>query len=396
VAVIERQELEQSPLADLHTLASELGIEGYRRLRRDDLVSAILGSDGGGGTGGGDSSSAEPSAGRGRRASGDGEDAPRTPRRRGGARSGRGRGRGRAAADTDAGDSPAAIPDEDDEAASVPDEELEVRTGVLDILSGGSAFMRAEPFAQSEGDVYVSPAQIRRCELRPGDELSGPVRAPRRSERHPSLTRVDTVNGAEAEPPAERPKFDSLTPVFPTEPLAAPRVLAEAPFGKGSRVAIGGPPGARGTALLREVASTLRERHPDLDLVIVLGGVRPEEVTEWRRAELGPVAGGSFETSGDEHAQAAEMAVERAKRAVERGQDAVVILDSLDGLPAAATRRIFGAGRNTEEAGSLTIVATTGLADEPQRFATTRILLEPDGGVASAGTGTLRAELLVS
>jgi len=385
--------LEQSPLADLHTLASEMGIEGYRRLRRDDLVTAILGGD----DGGGGDASAEPSTARGRRPAGDGEDKPRSPRRRGGSRSGRGRGRGReAATDADSGDAPAAIPDEDDEAASVPDEDLEVRTGVLDILSGGTAFLRAEPFKQSEGDVYVSPAQIRRCELRPGDELSGPVRAPRRSERHPSLTRVDSVNGAEAEPPAERPKFDSLTPVFPTEPLAAPRVLAEAPFGKGSRVAIGGPPGARGTALLREVASTLRERHPDLDLVIVLGGVRPEEVTEWRRAELGPVAGGSFETSGDEHAQAAEMAVERAKRAVERGQDAVVILDSLDGLPAAATRRIFGAGRNTEEAGSLTIVATTGLAEEPQRFATTRILLEPDGGVAAAGTGTLRAELLVS
>jgi transcription termination factor Rho len=385
--------LEQSPLADLHTLASEMGIEGYRRLRRDDLVTAILGGD----DGGGGDASAEPSTARGRRPAGDGEDKPRSPRRRGGSRSGRGRGRGReAAADADSGDAPAAIPDEDDEAASVPDEDLEVRTGVLDILSGGTAFLRAEPFKQSEGDVYVSPAQIRRCELRPGDELSGPVRAPRRSERHPSLTRVDSVNGAEAEPPAERPKFDSLTPVFPTEPLAAPRVLAEAPFGKGSRVAIGGPPGARGTALLREVASTLRERHPDLDLVIVLGGVRPEEVTEWRRAELGPVAGGSFESSGDEHAQAAEMAVERAKRAVERGQDAVVIVDSLDGLPAAATRRIFGAGRNTEEAGSLTIVATTGLAEEPQRFATTRILLEPDGGVAAAGTGTLRAELLVS
>ena len=392
MAVIERQELEQSPLADLHTLASEMGIEGYRRLRRDDLVTAILGGD----DGGGGDASAEPSTARGRRPAGDGEDKPRSPRRRGGSRSGRGRGRGReAATDADSGDAPAAIPDEDDEAASVPDEDLEVRTGVLDILSGGTAFLRAEPFKQSEGDVYVSPAQIRRCELRPGDELSGPVRAPRRSERHPSLVRVDTVNGAEAEPPAERPRFDSLTPVFPTEPLAAPRLLAEAPFGKGSRVAIGGPPGAGGTALLREVASMLRERHSDLDLVIVLGGVRPEEVTEWRRAELGPVAGGSFESSADEHAQAAEMAVERAKRAVERGQDVVVIVDSLDGLPAAATRRIFGAGRNTEEAGSLTIVATTGLADEPQRFATTRIVLEPGGGVV-AGSGTLRAELLVS
>ncbi len=389
MSVLDRTELEQSPLADLHALASELGIEGYRRLRRDDLVTAILGGDAGGGA-------SAPSARRESVSADDSEDRPRRPRRRGGSRSGRGAGRGREAADAQAGDAPAAIPDEDDEPAPVPEEELEVRTGVLDILSGGTAFMRADPFTQSDGDVYVSPAQVRRCELRPGDELSGPVRSARRSERHPSLVRVDTVNGAEAEPPAERPQFPTLTPVYPTEPLAAPRALAGAPFGKGSRVAIGGPPGAEGTTLLREIAATLRERHPDLDLVIVLGGVGPEEVTEWRRAELGAVAGGSFESSPDDLGQAAEMAVERAKRAVERGQDAVVIVDSLDGLPAAATRRVFGAGRNTEEAGSLTIVATTGLAAEPQRFATTRILLEPGGGVAAAGTSTLRAELLVS
>lgn len=277
MSVLDRTELEQSPLADLHALASELGIEGYRRLRRDDLVTAILGGDAGGGA-------SAPSARRESVSADDSEDRPRRPRRRGGSRSGRGAGRGREAADAQAGDAPAAIPDEDDEPAPVPEEELEVRTGVLDILSGGTAFMRADPFTQSDGDVYVSPAQVRRCELRPGDELSGPVRSARRSERHPSLVRVDTVNGAEAEPPAERPQFPTLTPVYPTEPLAAPRALAGAPFGKGSRVAIGGPPGAEGTTLLREIAATLRERHPDLDLVIVLGGVGPEEVTEWRRA----------------------------------------------------------------------------------------------------------------
>ncbi len=204
---------------------------------------------------------------------------------------------------------------------------------MLDVLGNGSGFLRLDPAGQSRDDVYVSPAQIRRCELRAGDEVSGPVRPPRRNERHPSLVRVETVNGAEAEPPEQRPWFGDLTPVFPSERLAAPAAFDAAPFGKGSRVAVAGPPGAGATTLLMEVVRTVAERHPELSLQVVLAGVRPEEVGAWRAGGQ-PVAGGSFERSPEAQAQAAELAVERAKRQVERGGHATVVIDALDALPA--------------------------------------------------------------
>lgn len=393
--VVDRSELEQSPLADLHALASELGIEGYRRLRKDDLVDAILTATGGdpgvgaaAGAAGGEATATEPEEAETGDAEGD-----RRPRRRR-SRGGRGRTRDRDPAASDE-------PEQAQEAGPYVDGEVldeetgdeEVRTGVLSITEGGSAFMRADPFAPGRDDVYVSAAQIRRCELRPGDEVTGPVRPPRRSERRPSLVRVDTVNGAPAEPPAERPAYAELTAVFASERLETPDELAAVPIGKGSRVAVAGPPGAGATALLRRVISTVRERSPDIETVVVLAGVRPEEVTDWRRDGGALLAGGSFERPPEEHAQAAEMAVERGKRVAERGGDALVVIDSLDALPIASARRVFGAARNTEEAGSLTVIAATGLAAEPQRWATTRIVLEPGGAIA-AGSGTLRADLL--
>jgi transcription termination factor Rho len=162
-------------------------------------------------------------------------------------------------------------------------------------------------------------------------------------------------------------------------------------FGKGSRVAIGGPPGAGATRLLREVTDTFEG---DLDVLVVLAGVRPEEVTEWKRVEGLTIAGGGFDRPADDLAQIAEMAVERAKRIAERGGDAVVVIDGLDALAPAAARRVFGAARKTEEAGSLTIVAATGSGGELQRLATTRVVLTADGTLDSAASGTLRAELL--
>jgi transcription termination factor Rho len=266
--------------------------------------------------------------------------------------------------------------------------EEDSRSGVLDILPGGSGFMRADAFVHAREDVYVSPAQIRRCELRAGDEISGPVRPPRRSERYPSLVRVETVNGQPADAATDRPSFDDLTPTFATEALETVHGLA---FGKGSRVAIGGPPGAGATRLLREVTGALEG---DLDVMVVLSGVRPEEVTEWKRIENLSVAGGGFDRPADELGQIAEMAVERAKRIAERGGDAVVIVDGLDALAPAAARRIFGAARNTEEAGTLTVVAATGGAGELQRLATTRVVLTTDGTLDAAASGVLRDELL--
>jgi transcription termination factor Rho len=253
--------------------------------------------------------------------------------------------------------------------------------------------VRVDPAGQSRDDVYVAPAQIRRCELRAGDEVGGPVRPPRRNERHPSLVRVESVNGADAEPPEERPWFGDLTPVFPTARLTAPSSLKSAPFGRGSRVLIAGPPGAGATSLLREIAGELAKLD-DTTVQVVLVGVRPEEVTDWRRIEGLDIVGGSFERSPDSQAQAAELAVERAKRLAERGRHSALLIDSLDSLPPAAKRRVFGAARATEEGGTLTVVATAGLGSEALRWATTRVALEPGGKLARAGSGTLHADRL--
>jgi len=298
------------------------------------------------------------------------------------ARRGRRGGRGRRAPAAE--EEPAVVEDE------ISDEAI--ATGVLDVLGNGSGFVRVDPAGQTRDDVYVSPAQIRRCELRAGDEVSGPARSARRNERHPSLVRVETVNGAAAEPAEERPWFGELTPVFPSQKLNAPKTLKDAPFGRGSRVAIAGPPGAGATTLLRELAAEL-SADSELAVQVVLAGVRPEEVTDWRRTENLNVAGGSFDLSPDAQAQAAELAVERAKRRVERGGHAVLLVDSLESLPAGARRRIFGAGRATEEGGTLTVVATVGEEREALRWATTRVVLEP-GGKLSGESGTVRADAL--
>lgn len=391
MSVLARHELDQSPLADLHALASELGIEGFRGKRRESLIDAILEAQGGEPetpTTEAGSAPAEEAEAEAELAPGEAEDA--------------------AAGEFEVEELEGVEAEEEEPEEEEPEEEEreeraprgrrepageeEVRSGILDVLPNGSGFMRVEPFVHSRDDVYVSPAQIRRCELRAADELSGPVRPPRRSERYPSLVRVDTVNGGAAEPPEQRPRFEDLTPVFATERLPAPERAASAPFGKGSRVAVGGAPGAGATTLLREILGALSGG--DLELTVVLAGVRPEEVTEWRRAVDGvTIAGGGFDRPAEELAQVAGMAVERAKRAVERGRHAAIVIDSLDALPPGVARKVFGAARASEEAGSLTVVASTGLAGELQRLATTRIVLEA-GGTLAAQSGTLRAELL--
>jgi transcription termination factor Rho len=384
MTVLQREELEQSPLADLHAIATELGLDGFRSKRKDDLIGAILDAQGGEG----DGEAASP--GEAEAADSDAEAAEPAPA---------GRPLDVAEGDQPEPDEPEPdeVPsaeslegppadDEDEIDAEAPEGELdvveeepeveeessdeEILTGPLDILANGSGFLRLDPAGQSRGDVYVSPAQIRRCELRSGDELSGPVRPPRRNERHPSLVRVETVNGADAEPPEQRPWFGELTPVFPTEPLGELRGVS---YGKGARVAIVGPPGAGATTLLREAVGALGD---DLFVQIALAGVRPEEIAAWR--ELGPpVVGGSFERSPEAQAQAAELAVERAKRQVERGGHAVLVVDSLYALPPGTRRRVFGAGRATEEGGTLTVLAAGGDDHELLRWATARVELPP-------------------
>jgi transcription termination factor Rho len=369
MSVLDRKELEQSPLADLHAIASELGVEGFRRMRKEELIGAILAD------------------------SDDGEAEPELPDRDRAAEA------EAVVEERDADELDEEEPEDEEEEPEKEEEEEpepepaaeeDIRSGVLDVLPNGSGFMRSDPFTHSRDDVYVSPAQIRRCELRAGDEISGPVRPPRRSERYPSLVRIDSVNGKDPEPPADRPRFENLTAVFATEKLPGPDGLDAAPFGKGSRVAVAGPPGAGATSLLRKIVGSLAGG--SVDAVVVLAGVRPEEVTDWRRESGITVAGGAFDGSVEEQAQVAEMAVERAKRAVEQGKDAVIVVDTLDSLPNAVARRVFGAARKVEEGGSLTVIAAVGESSEPLRVATTRIVL--DGGNVSAASGTTRADLL--
>ena len=366
MTVLQRKELESSPLADLHAIASELGLEGFRSKRKGDLIGVILDAQGGG--------EPEPV-----------EDEPEpdeVPSEE--------------TLEGSAGDEDEPAEAEQDVVEEEPEVEDEVSdeeilTGALDILANGSGFLRLDPAGQSRADVYVSPAQIRRCELRSGDELSGPVRPPRRNERHPSLIRVESVNGADAEPPEQRPWFGELKPVFPKERLAAPGALDAVPYGKGSRVLITGPAGAGATTLLREAAKVLAERHSEVTVEVVLAGVRPEEVSDWEAVGL-PVFGGSFDRSPEAQAQAAELAVERAKRRVERGGHAAVVIDALHALAPGTRRRAFGAARATEEGGTLTILAAGGEDREALRWASTRVVLEPGGQVSTVESGTLHGD----
>jgi transcription termination factor Rho len=404
MSVLDRSALEASPLADLHAIASELGLDGFRRLRKADLVDAILArQQGNGGTPAEAEAAVDSEAGSEPAPSDEAEEGEdeereerdeRPARRR---RGGRGRGRGRARADD--GD------EEREEPAA--EEEPEERTveGTVELLSNGSGFVRVAPPDPSDDDVYVSAAQVRRCELVAGDVVTGPVRRPRRSERYPSLIRVDTINGQPADEVAEGTRYDELPCGFPTErfelPGEDPNLQAIAwltPFGRGSRVTIAGPARAGKTELLRRIAGAL-SGDGSLTVALVLAGVRPEEVPEWDGGPVPPAATATLSTSGDAQAQAVEHAVEQARRVAARGGNAVVLIDSLDALAPTPARRALASARNIIDGGSLTIVAT---ATRPLGGETTAIVLDPVLTAARrfpaidlAASGTTRPELLV-
>src|ERR687888_2230408 len=243
-SVLNRSELEQSPLADLHLLANELGVDGFRRLRRDERIDAIVARQAG-------VDVAEVPADE------EAEEAEeRRPRR--GRRGGRGRGRGRAVAEEGATDEDAG----GEEAGE--DEADKLVEGVVELLSNGSGFIRLSPPEPTDDDVYISAAQVKRCELVSGDRISGPLRAPRRSERFPSLIRVDTINGRPAEEVAEGTRFEDLRVAFPSERFELgsedPTVKAIewlTPFGRGSRMGIAGPARAGKSEALRRLAGSL-------------------------------------------------------------------------------------------------------------------------------------------
>jgi len=264
-----------------------------------------------------------------------------------------------------------------------------LRGGVLEVVDDGMGFLRAEKYLPGPNDVYVSQTQIKRFNLRTGDMVIGQVRAPKDSERYYGLLRIDAVNGMNPEDSKQRPYFEDLTPIFPLERYdleTNPRILSTrilnliAPIGKGQRGLIVSPPKAGKTSILKDVANAISENYPDVHLMIALIGERPEEVTDMDRSVDAEVIASTFDDPVQHHVRVAEMALERAKRLVEIGKHVVLLLDSITrlaraynlvvptsgrtlsgGLDPSAVhppKRIFGAARNVEEGGSLTIIAT--------------------------------------
>ena len=360
---LDRPGLEKSPLADLHLIAGELGVENFRRLRKADLIDAILARQTGEetvsdaprggparGRGGRGRSRRGRRGGRSRARSRDEDDAAagdgRRRRRRDKDQADekpRGRSRGGRGRDRDSGRDrdprPGQRPrpdggrDRDDDGG-----EDKVAEGVVELLANGSGFVRLAPPDPTDDDVYVSAAQVKRCELVSGDRVGGPVRAPRRSERFPSLIRVDTINGRPADEVAEGTRFEDLPAAFPAERFELgsedPTVKAIewlTPFGKGSRVVIAGPARAGKSEALRRIAAALAGRE-GLEVSVVLAGVRPEEIAEWQEGPVAPVASLSFAASPDAQAQAIEQAIEQGRRVAARGGDAVVLDDTLEYL----------------------------------------------------------------
>ncbi|MCH8816947.1 MAG: transcription termination factor Rho [Chloroflexi bacterium] len=263
--------------------------------------------------------------------------------------------------------------------------------GILEISGDGHGFLRPPTGSATDTDteVYVSQAQVRRFGLRPGDQVAGEVRAPKEGERYYALIRVEVVNGRDPESTRNRRKFESLTPIFPDELMkleTTPKNLATrlidlvAPIGKGQRGLIVAPPKAGKTILLKQIAEGITANNPDVSLIVALVGERPEEVTDMRRSIEGEVYSSTFDEPPSDHTHAAEAALARAKRLVEAGEDVVILVDSLTRLARAYNLSVpgsgktlsggmdpvalyppkgfFGAARNCDEGGSLTILAT--------------------------------------
>jgi transcription termination factor Rho len=441
VSILDRDSLEASPLADLHAIASELAIDGYRRLRRAELIAAILDKQGGAADAAVstdieveapevetaaeapdtesvakapdteslaeapeaeiEAEAPDPATEKEEAASAE----ERGSRRRRGRRGSRTRAPAREAAEEDG-------PSDDPDTGDLPqDREAEESggeptvEGVVELLPGGSGFVRVDPPDPSDDDVYISSAQVKRCELVSGDRVAGPKRGPRRSERFASLIRIETINGRPASELADSTRFDDLPVAFPSEALmlesddpTLKAIESLTPFGKGSRVIIAGPARSGKSEALRRLAAALAG-HADLVLSVVLAGARPEEISEWQDGPVTPVAAVGLAASEDARSGAIEPAVDQARRLAARGADAVVLIDSLDGTSAQTARKALAAARNIVDGGSVTVIAT---AHEPVGGETTVISLNADLAAARrfpaldiARSGVLRPELLV-
>jgi transcription termination factor Rho len=266
--------------------------------------------------------------------------------------------------------------------------------GVLEIMQDGYGFLRSSDsnYVPGPDDVYVSPNQIRKCGLRTGDTVTGPIRSPKKSERYFALTKVNSVNDEDLNSLRHRVHFEDLTPLFPQERLVlededkngtdlSTRVIdMVSPIGKGQRALIVAPPRTGKTVLMHSVIHAITKNHPEVHMIVLLIDERPEEVTDMARSVKGEVVSSTFDEPSQRHVQLAEMVIEKAKRLAERKQDVVIVLDSLTRLARAYNnvapssgkvlsggvdsnalqrpKRIFGAARNIEEGGSISIIAT--------------------------------------
>ena len=397
MSTTDKSVLEQKVLPELQQIASSLGVQGYQRLKKADLIDAIV-----------DRANGERAEAKGAEAKGEeterkaeapvpardeapaqasprerGRDRDRGPRsegrpgdgRRGRRDRGRGRGRDR---------------ERDREATEEELAEAPVQTGILDVLPEGYGFLRTAGYLPSSQDIYVSLSQIRRFALRKGDEVTGAVRRPKDNEKYFALLRIDTVNGLSPDEARQRRDFEKLTPLFPEERFRlehGPTAITEriidlvAPIGKGQRGMVVSPPKAGKTTVLKQIANGIVQSDPKTHVMVLLVDERPEEVTDWQRTvEAAEVVYSTFDKPADQHIQVTELVLERAKRLVEAGQDVAILLDSITRLaraynlaaPASGKilsggvdstalyppKRFFGAARNIEEGGSLTIIAS--------------------------------------
>ena len=404
----EKATLERKRLSDLHQIASQLGIKQYRKYRKPELAEMIYqvateqaGQQTSETTNGGAPDAAEAPAGNGTTATATlpepqaplapaeetveaAQPAPeqRRPQRQEGRREERREDRKRPEQKQQQG--------RDGQQQEKRGGEENVQSGILDVLPDGFGFLRTGGYSQSRGDVYVSTSQIKRFNLRRGDYIVGQIRPAREGEKYPAMVRIETVNDEEPQKGRRRQNFDDLTPLFPQERLRlewkpndiAPRVMdLITPIGKGQRGLIVSPPKAGKTTILKQIAQSIAANYPEAKLFVLLADERPEEVTDWQRSvQEATVVASTFDQPADNHIAVAELLLERVRRLVEEGEDVVVILDSITrlaraynlaapasgrilsgGVDSAALyppKRFFGAARNIEDGGSLTILAS--------------------------------------
>src|ERR687886_2108929 len=395
--------LERKPLSDLHHIASQLGIKQYRKYRKPQLAELIY------------KTATEQAAVAKQPATNGGEGTTASPEEA----TPDATGNGEVASSADAQTTYVDPFGEADTAIATPEEverhrqqELrsrgveqrrdgrpekgerrqdgQLQSGILDVLPDGFGFLRTNGYSQGKGDVYASTSQIKRFNLRRGDEIVGQTRPAREGEKYPALVRIESVNGHEPQKGRYRTHFDDLTPLYPMERLRlewkpndlGPRVIdLVAPLGKGQRELIVSPPKAGKTTILKQIANGILANTKGVHLIVLLVDERPEEVTDWQRTvKAAEVVYSTFDRPADDHTQVAELVLERAKRLVEAKQDVVILLDSITRLaraynlaaPASGRilsggvdstalyppKRFFGAARNIENGGSLQILAT--------------------------------------